>query len=114
VWLLSVHSSKWAGGFGKGKISCLSHVVYQKYGEKVTFISLSVDKNEKDWQKALGEEKLPWNQYLATPELIKTTHKDYDLTSIPTFLVIDPEGKIIFSGHSSGELETTLAAKCNI
>ena len=83
-------------------------------GEKVTFISLSVDKNEKDWQKALGEEKLPWNQYLATPELIKTTHKDYDLTSIPTFLVIDPEGKIIFSGHSSGELETTLAAKCNI
>lgn len=88
--------------------------MYQKYGEKVTFISLSVDKDEKDWQKALGEEKLPWNQYLATPELIKTTHKDYDLTSIPTFLVIDPEGKIIFSGHSSGELETTLAAKCNI
>ena len=88
--------------------------MYKKYGEKVTFISLSVDKDEKDWQKALGEEKLPWNQYLATPELIKTTHKDYDLTSIPTFLVIDPEGKIIFSGHSSGELETTLAAKCNI
>ena len=44
------------------------------------------------------------------PGTNKTTHKDYDLTSILTFLVIDPEGKIIFSGHSSGEPETTLAA----
>jgi|GEM_PF-274546 len=88
--------------------------MYKTYGEKVTFISLSVDKNEKDWQKALGEEKLPWNQYLATPELSKNTRDDYDLTSIPTFLVIDPAGKIIFSGHNSGELETTLETKCNI
>lgn len=88
--------------------------MYKTYGEKVTFISLSVDKNEKDWQKALGEEKLPWNQYLATPELSKNTRDAYNLTSIPTFLVIDPEGKIIFSGHNSGELETTLETKCNI
>ena len=88
--------------------------MYNAYGEKVTFISLSVDKDEKEWQKALGEEKLPWNQYLATPELSKSTRTEYDLTSIPTFLVIDPEGKIIFSGHSSGELETMLETKCNI
>ncbi|MFR7879904.1 MAG: TlpA family protein disulfide reductase [Butyricimonas paravirosa] len=88
--------------------------MYNAYGGKVTFISLSVDKDEKEWQKALGEEKLPWNQYLATPELSKSTRTEYDLTSIPTFLVIDPEGKIIFSGHSSGELETMLETKCNI
>ena len=62
---------------------------------------LSFPNTGKEWQKALEEEKLPWNQYLATPELSKNTRDDYDLTSIPTFLVIDPEGKIIFSGHNT-------------
>ena len=82
--------------------------MHKTYGEKVTFISLSVDKSEKDWQKALEEEKLPWNQYLATPELSKNTRTNYNLNSIPTFLVIDPRGKIIYSGSNSGELEIML------
>ena len=82
--------------------------MHKTYGEKVTFISLSVDKSEKDWQKALEEEKLPWNQYLATPELSKDTRTNYNLNSIPTFLVIDPRGKIIYSGSNSGELEIML------
>ena len=68
-------------------------------------------KDEKEWQKALGEEKLPWGQYLATPEFSKATRAAYNLTSIPTFLIIAPEGKIIFSGHNSNELETILEAK---
>mgnify|MGYP004552164487 CR=1 FL=1 len=85
--------------------------MYKMYGDRVTFISISVDKNEKEWQKALGEEKLPWGQYLATPEFSKATRADYNLTSIPTFLIIAPEGKIIFSGHNSNELETILEAK---
>ena len=85
--------------------------MYKIHGEKVTFISISVDKDEKEWQKALEEEKLPWEQYLATPEFSKATRAAYNLTSIPTFLIIDPEGNIIFSGHNSNELETILEAK---
>ena len=68
-----------------------------------------VDKDEKEWQKALGEEKLPWPQFLAAKELVKNVGSLYNITSIPTFLLIDPNGKIIFSGHSNGELETELA-----
>lgn len=83
--------------------------MYRLYGEKIGFISLSVDKDEKEWQKALGEEKLPWPQFLAAKELVKNVGSLYNITSIPTFLLIDPNGKIIFSGHSSGELETELA-----
>ena len=85
--------------------------MYKIHGEKVTFISISVDKDEKEWHKALEEEKLPWEQYLATPEFSKATRADYNLTSIPTFLIINPEGNIIFSGHNSNELETILEAK---
>ena len=83
--------------------------MYRLYGEKIGFISLSVDKDEKEWQKALGEEKLPWPQFLAAKELVKNVGSLYNITSIPTFLLIDPNGKIIFSGHSNGELETELA-----
>ena len=74
---------------------------YATTGKETAEIDEIYHTNKKEWQKALEEEKLPWNQYLATPELSKNTRDDYDLTSIPTFLVIDPEGKIIFSGHNT-------------
>ena len=83
--------------------------MYKLHGEKVHFISVSLDKEEKEWQKAMGEEKLPWSQFLATRALSKEVGKYYNLKSIPTFLFIDPDGKIIFSGHSSDELEAELA-----
>ncbi len=83
--------------------------MYKLHGEKVNFISVSLDKEEKEWQKAMGEEKLPWSQFLATRALSKEVGKYYNLKSIPTFLFIDPDGKIIFSGHSSDELEAELA-----
>ena len=83
--------------------------MYKLHGEKVNFISVSLDKEEKEWQKAMGEEKLPWSQFLATRAVSKEVGKNYNLKSIPTFLFIDPDGKIIFSGHSSDELEAELA-----
>ncbi len=83
--------------------------MYKLHGEKVNFISVSLDKEEKEWQKAMGEEKLPWSQFLATRALSKEVGKHYNLKSIPTFLFIAPDGKIIFSGHSSDELEAELA-----
>ena len=83
--------------------------MYKLHGEKVNFISVSLDKEEKEWQKAMGEEKLPWSQFLATRALSKEVGKHYNLKSIPTFLFIAPDGKIIFSVHSSDELEAELA-----
>lgn len=85
--------------------------MYKQYGEKVGFISISVDKNEKEWQKAMKEEKLPWAQFLGTQALNTDIRKYYDIKSIPTFLLVDPAGNIIFSGHSSGELETELGKR---
>lgn len=84
--------------------------MYKQHGKQVKFISLSVDKKEADWQQAMKEEALPWSQFLATEELSKAIGELYDITAIPTFLVIDPEGRIVFSGHDSGELELQLEA----
>lgn len=81
---------------------------YEIYREKVNFISLSVDKSNNDWHKAMDEEKLPWAQYCTTPAFSRAIGKEYKINSIPTFLLIDPQGRIIFSGHDSNDLNTQL------
>lgn len=82
--------------------------MHEQYGKQVKFISISVDQKEAEWQQAMKEEQLPWGQYLSGKALSKAIGKLYDINSIPTFLLIDPQGKIVFSGHSSGDLETEL------
>ena len=82
--------------------------MHEQYGKQVKFISISVDQKEADWQKAMKEEQLPWGQYLSGKALSKAIGDLYDITAIPTFLLIDPQGKIVFSGHSSGDLEMEL------
>lgn len=82
--------------------------MHEQYGEKVKFVSLSVDTKEADWQQAMKEEGLPWPQFLASKELSKAIGDLYGITAIPTFLLVDAEGRIVFSGHSSGELEAQL------
>ena len=82
--------------------------MYKRYGQKVRLLSVSVDQKEKDWQRAVGEEQLPWRQFLCTPALLKALPDLYGLRGVPTFYLIDRDGKIIFSGHSSGELELQL------
>lgn len=78
---------------------------YEAHGKEVTFLSVSVDKIEEDWHKAIQEEQLPWTQLRATPAFSREIGKTYKITSIPTFLLIDPEGRILFSGHDSNELD---------
>lgn len=82
--------------------------MHEQYGKQVKFISISVDQKEAEWQQAMKEEQLPWGQYLSGKALSKAIGKLYNINSIPTFLLIDPQGKIVFSGHSSGDLETEL------
>lgn len=82
--------------------------MYKQYGDRITFISISIDKQEPEWKEAMNEEKLPWLQFLALETMRNDIKKYYDITSIPTFLLINPESKIVFSGHSSGELELQL------
>lgn len=82
--------------------------IYKQYGERVRFISLSLDQKEADWQKALEEEKLPWKQLRSLPEQTKAFADQYDLYGIPTFFLVDKEGRIVFSGSESGALELQL------
>lgn len=82
--------------------------VHKKHGGKLAILSVSVDKADKDWRKAMEEEKLPWAQYCATGALFRAMGKTYGITSIPTFLLIDPQGRVVFSGHDTYDLDAQL------
>ena len=69
--------------------------VYEKYHEQgVEVLSVSIDKKEKDWLKALSEENMAWPQILA-PKAGKQTMKDYQFSGIPFIIILDKEGKIV-------------------
>ena len=82
--------------------------IYKTHGDSIRFISISLDQQEADWQKALKEEKLPWAQFRSLPEQTKTFTEQYNLIGIPAFFIIDSEGRIVFSGSSMNELTEQL------
>ena len=69
--------------------------VYEKYHpEGVELLSVSIDKKEGDWHKALAEEEMAWTQVLA-PKAGKQTMKDYQFSGIPFIIILDKDGKIV-------------------
>ena len=45
--------------------------MYRSYGNKVKFVSISIDQKKEDWLKAMEEEKLHWSQFWGSPEFSK-------------------------------------------
>ena len=66
----------------------------QKYAHKnIQFISLSVDNKKEDWSSFLQVKGTSRNQYWV--ENAELFLKDYQIKTIPRFIIIDPQGKII-------------------
>lgn len=82
--------------------------VYERFGERVRFISVAVSDREESWQKALREEQMPWAQFRGEDSLTKMLNKSYKITSIPKFVVISPRGEIVYCGSRCGALEMKL------
>ena len=68
---------------------------YKEYSNKgVAFFSVSIDKDNAAWRKAMKEENMPWAQVQA-PKAGKDVMKQYQFSGIPYILVLDEEGKIV-------------------
>lgn len=61
----------------------------------VRVISISIDEDDRSWKKRLEEENPTWPQYIATEAGLKTISDEYQISSIPRFVLLDKEGKII-------------------
>jgi thiol-disulfide isomerase/thioredoxin len=78
---------------------------YNKYkkskfqtGKEFEVISISLDRNEIDWKKAIETDGLIWKQHVLDKG--GQIARNYGVTSIPTGFLIDGSGKIVASGQS--------------
>lgn len=70
----------------------------EKYHQKnIVFVSLSIDqlKDVEKWRKLIKDKELGGVQVFADNDWNSQFVKDYNITGIPRFILIDPNGKIV-------------------
>jgi len=78
---------------------------YARFAAKgFEIVSISIDKQRSDWEKALAEERLPWPNFLDVSGIAD----DYGVRLIPTTYLIDSKGIIISENLRSTSLATKL------
>lgn len=99
----------WASWCGPCR-EAIPHVksVYDKYKNRgLEVLSVSIDKSNEAWKKALEEEKMPWQQVCA-PDAGKGIMGDYKFSIIPYIILIDKDGTIISKGLNGNTIEVTI------
>lgn len=74
------------------------HEIENKYkGKKIVFVSISVDKknDHEKWKKMVADKSLGGTQLFADKDWDSDFIKAYGINSIPRFIIIGPDGKIV-------------------
>lgn len=66
-----------------------------KGNDKIEVISISVDQDKEAWLDQLKREKPTWKQYRLTPEENKEFSSALNITGIPRFIIVAPDGTLI-------------------
>ena len=61
----------------------------------IEFVSISLDRDKKEWLDKLEKDKPSWQQYIIPDNFESEFAKEYNITFIPRFMLFDKEGKII-------------------
>ena len=85
--------------------------VYEKYNKNLKIIGISVESSKEDWLKAIDEHRIEmWSQILS--DYVSNNNyfgnkmdisKIYHINFIPTYILIDKQGKVIAKWHHIGE-----------
>lgn len=63
--------------------------------KRITLISISWDYTQKVWLDYLKKHPATWPQYIVDKENMAVMQKEYRMSWIPRFMLIDPEGRLI-------------------
>lgn len=95
----------WASWCGpcRQEMKSLLPIYNELKGENLVFISISLDKREKDWRQMLEIENLPWvmlwnKEGFTIGDAPNVIQKAYGFYSIPFIVLIDKEGRILARG----------------
>lgn len=69
-------------------------VVKYKDNPKVQFLSISIDQNKDAWLKKLEKDNPQWPQFILQGEDESRFSKDWGISGIPRFIMINPDGTI--------------------
>lgn len=80
---------------------------YEKYKDKgFEVVSVSIDRKEADWRKALGEEKLSWPNFRDTDGTLAMA---WGVKTIPCMYLLSADGKIVAENARGEALANKLA-----
>lgn len=83
--------------------------LYDKYhAQGFDVVGVSFDSDKTAWQTAVKKMELPWAQISDLKGWRSKAASVYGINSIPSTLLIDPQGKIIATDLHGEELETQL------
>jgi thiol-disulfide isomerase/thioredoxin len=79
------------------QIPALKKVEEQYKGKNIAFVSMSIDKkkDKAKWRKMIKEKKLGGIQLFSENDWNSKFVRDYQITGIPRFILIDPKGNIV-------------------
>lgn len=102
----------------RAEIPHLKKLEEQFKGKNIVFVSISIDKKQDydKWKKFVSEKQLGGVQLVADNDWNSKFVKDYGINGIPRFILIDPNGDIMFSDAerpSSPGLTSTLGEILN-
>ena len=100
----------WASWCGpcRAEIPHLKHV-YKNYKNKgFEIVSISIDQNKADWDKAMKEEGMAWKQLCDHGGFEGPVTQKYKLIGVPTCILLDKEGRIFKTGMRGANLDAVL------
>lgn len=74
----------------------------------LNILGISLDKEKKDWQKAINDDKLTWAHGSDLNGFDGPTEKLYHIEAIPSNFIIDPQGNIAAKNVTGADLEAFL------
>ena len=97
----------WASWCGpcRGEIPNLKKAWDRYHRKGLEIVSITIDRKEEDWRKALVEEQMPWTQLNGRGSKVSD---QYNIKGIPHILLIDPKGKIVGINLRGEKLEKKL------
>jgi len=108
-----VYLDFWATWCGPCRQEMPSYIKLQSdyKGKDIVFISISIDENKESWEKVVKESKADGLSLITTGGIDSNIAKAYQISGIPTFVLIDKAGKLINSQAprpSDNDLRKTL------
>ena len=115
-----VYIDVWATWCGpcRAEIPALKKVEEKYHDKNIEFVSISVDvdKDHEKWKKFVSEKQLGGIQLFADKNWNSDFMKSFGINSIPRFILIDPNGKVVKSDAkrpSDPELQNVLDSLLN-